>query len=98
MLPATILVADDDQPSAELLHDLLAADGHRVRCVNTREGALDVCTSDPPDLIVLDLLAQGHGFEVCRVLKDREETRVIPIVIVPAQADRAEGLHGTEAG
>jgi putative two-component system response regulator len=98
MLPATILVADDDQPSAELLHDLLAADGHRVRCVDTRQGALDVCASDPPDLIVLDLMAQGEGFEVCRVLKDREETRLIPIVIVTAQADRSERLRGIEAG
>jgi putative two-component system response regulator len=98
MLPATILVADDDQPSAALLHDLLAMDGHRVRVVNTRQAALDVCAADPPDLIVLDLMAQGDGFEVCRVLKDREATRLIPIVIVTAQSERRERLRGIEAG
>jgi putative two-component system response regulator len=98
MLPPSILVADDDQPSADLLHDLLAMDGHRVRCVNTRERALEVCASNPPDLIVLDLMAQGHGFEVCRVLKDREATRLIPIVIVTSQSDRRARLRGIEAG
>jgi putative two-component system response regulator len=98
MPPATILVADDDQPSAELLNDLLVMDGHRVRFVKTRQEALDACASDPPDLIVLDLMAHGHGFEVCHVLKEREETRLIPIVIVTAQSERRERLRGIEAG
>ncbi|MEO8258585.1 MAG: HD domain-containing phosphohydrolase [Acidobacteriota bacterium] len=98
MPPATILVADDDQPSADLLRDLLAMDGHHVQCVSTRQRALEVCASNPPDLVVLDLMAQGQGFEVCRVLKDGEETRLVPVVIVTAQSERHERLRGIEAG
>jgi putative two-component system response regulator len=98
MLPATILVADDDQPSADLLHDMLAMDGHVVQCVNTRQRALELCTRNPPDLVVLDLVAQGQGFEVCRVLKNNEGTRLIPIIIVTAESDRRQRLRGIEAG
>jgi putative two-component system response regulator len=96
--PAAILVADDDPGSARLLRDLLVHEGHRVSTVDTGEAALRACTSSPPDLVLIDLIKHGHGFDVCRALKDREETRFIPVIIVTAQTEKGERLRGIEAG
>lgn len=96
--PASILVADDDATSARQLEQLLSKEGHRVRIVGTGREALDACASDPPDLVLIDLVAQGHGFDVCEELKEQEETRFIPVVIVTAQSERGERLKGIEAG
>ena len=99
MVLASILIADDDDRSASLLTRLLTREGHQVRVVETREAALAACCTDPPDLVLIDLVApRGHGFDVCRELKDQPSTRPIPVVIVTAQAGRADRLKGIEAG
>lgn len=98
MRPATILVADDDATSAKFLQRLLTREGH-VRIVNDEEAALTACEASPPDLVLIDLVApQGHGFTVCRRLKDRHATRLIPVIIVTSQGDSGERLEGIEAG
>jgi putative two-component system response regulator len=98
-VPATILVADDDELSARFLKRLLTREGHHVSVVHSGDEALRVCTTNPPDLVLIDLVAQGgHGFDVCRRLKERPATRLIPVVIVTAQSDRADRLAGIDAG
>ena len=98
MRPASILIADDDAASARLLKALLSKEGHHVRSVDTGVAALAACATDPPDLVLIDLIKHGHGFDVCQTLKEHEETRLIPVVIVTAQAERGERLRGIEAG
>src|SRR5262249_47927748 len=98
-LRASILVADDDQISARFLKRLLTKEGHDVSVVHSDRETLEVCQSAPPDLVLVDLVApRGQGFEVCRRLKGQSKTRFIPVVIVTAQADRADRLKGIEAG
>jgi len=69
-----------------------------VRIVDSAEGVLSACEADPPDLILIDLVARGHAFEVCRRLKEHHSTRLIPVVIVTALAESGERLKGIEAG
>jgi putative two-component system response regulator len=96
---ASILSADDDEISARFLKRFLTREGHHVSIVTTAEQVLSACASDPPDLVVLDLVApRGHGFEVCRELKEQPRTRFIPVVIVTSQTDRHERLAGIAAG
>ena len=62
-LRASILVADDDQTSARFLKRLLTKEGHSVAVVQTGGEALDACRSAPPDLVLVDLVAErGEGF------------------------------------
>ena len=98
-LRAAILVADDDVTSARFLKRLLTKEGHSVAVVQTGDEALDACRSVPPDLVLVDLVAErGEGFDVCRRLKQETSTRFVPVVIVSAQGDRADRLKGIEAG
>src|SRR5258708_35754901 len=90
---ADILVADDDAISVRFLRRLLSREGHKVSVVSTVEEALKACERDAPDLVLVDLVApRGHGFDLCRRLKDQHATRFIPIVIVTSQSDRSDRL------
>ena len=96
---ATILVADDDDTSARFLQRLLTREGHRVRIVDNGPAALASCAVDPPDLVLIDLVAPaGQGFDVCRALKGGASTRLIPVVFVTAQSDADARLIAIEAG
>jgi putative two-component system response regulator len=95
---ASILVVDDDDPSARVLAQFLAADGYRVKTETSEAAALALCTVQPPDLIVLDLVASGGGLDLCHRLKTDEATRFIPIIIVTAPTARQDRLKGIEAG
>lgn len=94
-----ILIADDDETSIRYLRRLLSREGHRVSVVDTVERALRACEVEVPDLVLVDLVEpRGHGFELCRRLKNMTATRFVPVVIVTAQSDRRDRLRGIEAG
>ena len=96
---ARILIADDDEISARFLKRLLTREGHHVSVVHSGEDALRLCATSPPDLVLIDLVAPaGHGFGVCRQLKEKPITRLIPVVIVTAESDRRDRLDGINAG
>jgi two-component system NtrC family sensor kinase len=52
--PARILVVDDEQPSARMLEQLFAADGHRVTVVSDGSQALERLSTESTDLIIID--------------------------------------------
>jgi diguanylate cyclase (GGDEF)-like protein len=52
-----------------------------------------------PDVIVLDAaLPRGDGFELCRIIKQRESTRHIPVVMLTVSPETTEKLRGLEVG
>jgi putative two-component system response regulator len=98
-VPASILIADDDETSARFLKRLLTREGHHISIVGSGEDVLKTCATNPPDLVLVDLVApRGHGFDICRKLKEQTSTRLIPVVIVTSQADRQDRLDGINAG
>jgi putative two-component system response regulator len=96
---ATILVADDSEANRLLLEHWLTAAGYTVRTARDGVEALDLLSSDPADLLILDvMMPRETGFSVCRTLKSRPETRLIPVILVTALAEIHERIHGIEAG
>jgi diguanylate cyclase (GGDEF)-like protein len=91
-----LLVVDDFLDNLKLLTSILTAEGYQVHPANSGELALASVEAGPPDLILLDMQMPGlDGFEVCRRLKAREESRAIPIIFISAATevkDRVEGL------
>ncbi|HEV2616946.1 MAG TPA: HD domain-containing phosphohydrolase [Candidatus Acidoferrales bacterium] len=94
-----ILVVDDDIDTRSGLQLLLRRREYDVRTASDGNGALDECVSFQPDLILLDVLMPGRdGFSVCREIKSRPETRLIPVILVTGLSDKSDRIRGIEAG
>jgi putative two-component system response regulator len=94
-----ILVVDDNPSVAHLLQELLASEGHAVETANDGIDALDCVARRPPDLILLDLdMPRLDGFEVCRQVKNSPTTRLVPIIIITAQAAFQSKLRAWDLG
>jgi signal transduction histidine kinase len=99
LAPATVLVVDDEPFNLEVIQHFLLAEGLRVETADDGESALKAVRSQPPDLILLDVMMPGmDGFEVCRRLKAEPATAFIPVVILTALKSDQERIRGAEAG
>jgi DNA-binding NarL/FixJ family response regulator len=97
-VPATVLVVDDSPTNAKLLEGLLTATGYRVIQERTGEAALERVASEPPDLVLLDLMLPGiDGYEVCRRLRASPESAMLPVVMVTG-AESSDRVSAIEAG
>ncbi len=94
-----ILVVDDEEDILELVRYNLAREGYRVVCAASGEQALNKAGSEPFDLILLDLMLPGiDGLEVTKRLKNKPETRHIPIIMLTAKGEEADIVTGLELG
>src|SRR5688572_8129707 len=98
-MPNSILVVDDDSSNRLLLEELLRAQGYEVITAADGQQALDTVVRHPPDLVLCDVMMPVlNGFDVCRLLKDRPETELTPVVLVTALMATADRVRGIEAG
>jgi DNA-binding response OmpR family regulator len=96
---STILIVDDEPFNVDYLEQELADLGYDTSSATNGQEALDKVAADAPDLILLDVMMPVmDGFTVCRLLKDQEETRLIPIVIMTALDAKADRITGIQAG
>ncbi len=78
----SILVCDDDPLIRRVVCNLLEARGHQALSAASGDEAVDVARAKRPSAILLDVLMPGmNGWETMAALKEREETRNIPVVI-----------------
>jgi two-component system phosphate regulon response regulator PhoB len=95
----TILVVDDEDDILELLSFNMVREGYKVFTADKGEKALKIADSELPDMIILDLMLPGiDGLEVTRILKSREKTKAIPIIMLSAKGDEADIVSGLELG
>ncbi len=94
-----ILVVDDLPENALVLKSFLSPMGYHIASAQNGETALEMVATDPPDVILLDLMMPGmDGFEVCRRLKQDSATQHIPVIIVTGMSDRDSNVRAVEAG
>ncbi|WP_414530611.1 HD domain-containing phosphohydrolase [Nodularia chucula] len=94
-----ILVVDDHTTSRITAVALLSMEGYEVIEAENGPTALIMVKEKPPDLILLDVMMPlMDGFEVCRRLKEDEQTRLIPVIFVTALNDRRSRIKGIEVG
>jgi DNA-binding response OmpR family regulator len=95
-----VLVVEDEPDIAELIkHTLEKGGGTSVDIVNTGDAALKAVGADEPDLILLDLnLPVLSGVEVCRILRSRETTAHLPIIMLTARSTEADRVTGLDVG
>ena len=97
--PSKILIVDDEPFNVDYLEQELEDLGYTT--VNARNGceALEKVALEAPDLILLDVMMPlMDGLTVCRILKEDDETRLIPIVIMTALDSFDDRIKGIEAG
>ncbi len=84
----TILIVDDAQDTRNLLTLILSTNGYSVQSEPNGKQAISRVQTDPPDLILLDIMMPDmNGFDVCSHLKGNEQTKDIPIIFISAQDD-----------
>ena len=95
----TILVAEDQQTIRSLIEYKLRNSGYTVVSVADGAAALKKAVELKPDLVLLDVMMPlMTGFEVLAALKQNEETKRIPVLLVTAQSKEDEVLKGLELG
>jgi adenylate cyclase len=95
---ARILVVDDVPENVRLLEAVLAPRDYDVVSATDGRAALELAESEKPDLVLLDVvMPQPDGYAVCRQLRAREETAVLPVIMLTA-SDALEKTKAIEAG
>jgi two-component system, OmpR family, phosphate regulon response regulator PhoB len=94
-----ILVVEDNKEDAAHLINTCHQAGFQTSQADSGEKALEMVWTWKPDMLLLDLALPGiNGKEVCRILRDDERGRTIPLIMVTAAKERADILAGFAAG
>src|SRR5262245_47825869 len=97
MAPPSVLIIEDDAALVRGLRDNFVAQGYRVSVARDGPSGLTAALTDPPDLIVLDImLPPMNGYEVCRAVRARQWE--MPILMLTALGQEEEIIRGLELG
>ena len=99
MSTPTIVVAEDEDALATLLQYNLEKEGYRVLLAGDGEEALIVIDEAKPDLLLLDwMLPKVSGIEVCRRIRQKQETRNLPVLMLTARGEETDRIRGLDTG
>src|SRR5512143_560252 len=94
---STILIVEDDLDIADMLNAYFRVQGYDVLTVNWGEDGVRACTTNAPDLVILDIrLPDIDGFEVAHRLRSNRKTKEIPIIFLTEKRERGDRLKGLE--
>ncbi len=94
-----VLVVEDDKHIAELVRYALEKEGFQVLEAHDGDRALEVVHTERIDLVVLDVMLPGlDGLTICRLMRQNERTRDIPVIILSARSQELDRVLGLELG
>ncbi|KFA87743.1 response regulator [Archangium violaceum] len=90
----------DDSSTVLLLHRMMLSHcGYELVTARDGQEALDKVSAERPDLIFLDvLMPRMDGFQTCRALRARSETKDVPIILVTTRGEPHYVRQGFESG
>jgi DNA-binding response OmpR family regulator len=92
----TVLVVDDEPTIREIVVGYLQRDGYRTLEAADGNRAREILESDPPNLVVLDLMLPGtDGLELCRWIRARSK---VPVIMLTARGEESDRIVGLELG
>ena len=94
-----ILMVDDEEANLKMMSRLLSCARYSLYTAGNGKEAVALAKKINPDLVILDVLMPGlDGVETCMILKNTEETRQIPIIMLTAHPDKDTLLRCLTAG
>lgn len=99
IIPASILIADDDPNILRALSFIMQREGHDVRTATDGAQALQSVVDAPPDLVLLDvMMPRGNGYDVCRALRASPDYNDVRIVMLTARGNDDDQRRGLALG
>ena len=94
-----ILVMEDEDALATLLQYNLEKEGYDVAVASDGDEGMLQIEERIPDLVLLDwMLPKLSGIEVCRRIRNRPETRNLPVVMLTARGEETDRVRGLDTG
>lgn len=94
-----ILLVEDDISLANWVSEYLTDQGFNVAHVARGDLVIDEIEKNTTDIVLLDVMLPGlNGIEVCRLIRQREQSNKLPIIMLTARADEFDEVIGLEAG
>lgn len=88
-----LLIVDDDMTLRELYEERMKAEGYIIVSASDGEEAIEKATKEKPDLILLDIMMPKiNGIDVMKMLRGKEETAHIPIIILTALVQEVDKI------
>ncbi|MCK5706554.1 MAG: response regulator [Candidatus Aureabacteria bacterium] len=94
-----VLIIEDTKALSYILMFDLQKKGFSTILAEKGEKGIELAKNELPDIILLDVMLPGiNGFEVCRRLKEDDQTKKIPIIIMSVKSQSDDILRGLDAG
>jgi len=94
-----VLIVDDNAINRRVLQGMLRKEQVTLLTAADGEEALAVARSEPPNLILLDIMMPAKdGYQVCAELKADPRTEHVPVIFLSALSETADKIKGLELG
>ena len=94
-----ILHADDEPNQIELMKFNLEKNGFLVKSAYNGEQALDMIYEKKPTVLIADwMMPKMSGIELCRILRSKKDTKLLPIIMLSARSEEADKSLGLDTG
>ena len=94
-----ILVVDDSKTALFMVTTILKKEPYQLLTATDGQQAVEVAAAERPDLVLMDVvMPRMTGFEACRELKRREDTKAIPVILVTTRGEEENVEIGFESG
>ena len=95
----TILVVEDDKSLLPMITYNIEKNGFQVKSATNGEDALLLIKEEIPSLAIFDwMIPEPNGLELCKILRRKQETSNLPIIMLTAREEEEDKIMGLEYG
>jgi two-component system phosphate regulon response regulator PhoB len=95
----TILVVEDDKSLLPMITYNIEKNGFKVKSATNGEDALLLIKEEIPSLAIFDwMIPEPNGLELCKILRRKQETSNLPIIMLTAREEEEDKIRGLEYG
>lgn len=94
-----VLAVDDDRMVLRLIEAKLTPHDYLVKTASSGEEALKMLSEITPAVLILDVMMSGiSGYDVCRIVKEDERLKSIPVIFLTSRDSPEDYKTGHDLG